>query len=1170
MTVSLISLLLSALLILCAPGKLSAQTTTSGALAGVITDPEGGVIPDAKIQIEDQAKGITQSAKSGADGLYQFFFLLPGRYTLSVHREGFREEKRLVDVALGASVSVNISLRLARIDTQITVSGEAPLVQSENGDTSVTMTRRQISELPNPGNDLTYIAQTAPGVVMNTDVQGFANFSILGLPGTSNLYSVDGVNNNDGATNFNLAGAMGLLLGQNQIQEATVVTTGYSGQFGGAAGATISYITKSGSNDFHGNAQYYWNGRVLNANNVFAKAAGVPRPFDVANQWAASLGGPIKRDKLFFTFDNEGSRLVIPQVNIAVIPSPEFQAATLAHIDADPRFGTSSATASFYRTIFNLYNSAPGANSAIRGGFAPDIDPTGCGDFAELGPDVPCAAHFLTIRSRPSSDTLTSGRLDWNVGPADRAFLRIQNDHGLGAFFADPINPLFDADFTVSLWQGSLNETHTFGATGASQFLAAASYFAPSYHLKTPSQAIAAFPTTLNFNVTGTFTNLGGADWIGTYGRYNMKYQIAEDIAQTHGSHKFGGGANFERTWWKVLPNDVNAIGQLTPQTLNALFQGGIDPASPSSDFTSLLQSFTSQSSVPVAFLNFGIYGQDEWRARPNLALTLALRLEHFSNPECQSKCFARLSKPFSTTSHDADQPYNEAVLINQRHAIEQMDNILWSPRVAFAWQPFGVSRNTVVRGGVGIFYDALPGGFTESFYINAPLYNVYTVFGNNLTPNETASLFKDAAASNAAFVNGFSAGQTLEQIQAAIPDFFPPVINAAAKHLHSPQFQRWSLELQQAFGATTSLSLGYFGHHGIHEFIFNASANAYCNSGAEFLPSGSPNPCFGFRSELPLTVPDPRFSQVVEDASTAVSNYNGMVVSLKHRFTRWTQGVIQANYTFGHAFDEISNGGIFTFTSVGLTNPQNPKDLRGAYGPSEYDVRHSFNANYVWELPLKAALHGRGPNALVSGWQISGTIFARTGFPYTVIDPLISGELAQNNYFGAIYAVPAKPVPLQLSCGGDAAFSLGTGSCQPPQVLPDGSVNSDANFLQAGCETGFNTGNLPGSSGPCGGAAVSFAQGRNRFRGPAYFSTDFAIMKNTKIPGRENVSLAIGFQFFNLFNHPNFGFPDNVVSSSTLGQIFSLERSPTGVLGNGLGGDTSPRMIQLKAQLQF
>ena len=129
--------------------------------------------------------------------------------------------------------------------------------------------------------------------------------------------------------------------------------------------------------------------------------------------------------------------------------------------------------------------------------------------------------------------------------------------------------------------------------------------------------------------------------------------------------------------------------------------------------------------------------------------------------------------------------------------------------------------------------------------------------------------------------------------------------------------------------------------------------------------------------------------------------------------------------------------------------------------------MRHSFNANYVWELPLKAAFHGRGPNALVSGWQISGTIFARTGFPYTVIDPLISGELAQNNYFGAIYAVPAKPVPLQLSCGSDAAFSLGTGSCQPPQVLPDGSANSNANFLQAGCETGFNTGKLAGPLRP-------------------------------------------------------------------------------------------------------
>ena len=211
------------------------------------------------------------------------------------------------------------------------------------------------------------------------------------------------------------------------------------------------------------------------------------------------------------------------------------------------------------------------------------------------------------------------------------------------------------------------------------------------------------------------------------------------------------------------------------------------------------------------------------------------------------------------------------------------------------------------------------------------------------------------------------------------------------------------------------------------------------------------------------------------------------------------------------------------------IPDPQDPNNLRGAYGPAEYDVRHSFNANYVWEVPVKAALRGHGPDYLVKGWQVSGTIFARTGFPYTVFDFAESASWCQNNYFGLLYAVPVRPLGSATSCGKGAAIPLAPHPCLPPQVLADGATpNPNALFVQSGCETGFNTGNLPGPSGPCGGPAVSFAQGRNRFRGPSYFNTDFAIMKNTKIPGWEKAVLGIGFQFFNLFNHPNFGLPDN------------------------------------------
>jgi len=216
------------------------------------------------------------------------------------------------------------------------------------------MNTQQIAEVPNPGNDISYIAMLAPGSVMNTDA-GYG-FSILGMPSNSYLFTIDGLNNNENGENTAVGGLLRLGLGQNQIQEATVVTTGYSGQFVGAAGGNVNYLTKSGGKEFHGNLQYYWNGRVLNANDWLSNAFGSPRPFDIANQWAGSVGGPIKKDKLFFFLDTEGLRLFLPQPTVASIPSPQFETATLANIDT--KFGPTSASDAFYRKIFGLYNAA--------------------------------------------------------------------------------------------------------------------------------------------------------------------------------------------------------------------------------------------------------------------------------------------------------------------------------------------------------------------------------------------------------------------------------------------------------------------------------------------------------------------------------------------------------------------------------------------------------------------------------------------------------------------------------------------------------------------------------------------------------------------------------------------------------------------------------------------
>jgi hypothetical protein len=294
------------------------------------------------------------------------------------------------------------------------------------------------------------------------------------------------------------------------------------------------------------------------------------------------------------------------------------------------------------------------------------------------------------------------------------------------------------------------------------------------------------------------------------------------------------------------------------------------------------------------------------------------------------------------------------------------------------------------------------------------------------------------------------------------------------------------------------------------------------------------------------------------------------VVVSFRRKFAGFGDGLFQANYTYGHALDEVSNGGLAEFTAGSSVYPQDPFDLRGSYGAADYDVRHSFNANYVWQLPVKTMLHGRGPDSLVKGWQVSGTIFARTGFPYTVIDLAESGNLAPNNFYGTIYAVPAAPLGGSHSCGAGAVIPPFPHPCWPSQVLENGAPNPGALFVQTGCESSFNAGNKPSRKGPCSGRAVSFAQGRNRFRYPSYFNTDFTVMKKTSLVGRDKVVLGIGVQFFNFFNHPNFGPPDNYSSDSSFGEISTMEMPPTSILGSGLGGDVSPRMIQLKAQIQF
>ncbi len=1122
--------------------ELRAQTQTTGEITGVISDPSGAAVVKAKVTLKDNSKGTTATTEANKDGVYHFQLLTPSSYTVSVTSTGFEEAQRTLNVALGQITTGDFQLTIGSASTTVTVAGEAePLLQTENGNVATTFNQQQLSAIPNPGNDLTAFVQTAPGVVMNT-AGGLGNFSDHGVGAASNLFTLDGMDDNDPFLNLNNSGATNLLLGANEIQESTIVSSGYSGEYGSLAGASVNYVTKSGSNDFHGNAIYYWNGSAFNANDWFLNHAGDPKNFSNANQWAGSFGGPIKKDKLFFFFNTEGLRVVVPVSTAVAFPSQAFQTATIANLENNDNFPATSATVKFYQNLFNLYNNAKGAANAVPGAGPLSTDPLGCNGFTGLGPGVACSSFFQAADNNLTTEQQFSGRVDYNATQNDRVFLRILYDHGNQASDTDPISPLFNITSNQPQWQGQLNETHTFGSSMVNQFILSGQWYSAVFDNSNRAATLAAFPTTIFFgNANIPWFNIGGAaaggagDAFFPQGRSVTQYQIGDDFSKTLGNHTIKVGAKFLR--YDVSDQDFGVFtsGFVTPNSVAAFFNGGVDPATGTSSV--LEQSFPTALSQPIALYTLAFYGEDDWKIKSNLTLTFALRIEHESNPVCQTNCFNRLNAPFLLADNNVNTPYSTDVLQGLHQELQGLSSILWQPRFGFAWSPHGL-RGTVIRGGVGLFNDAFPAVFTDNFASNAPGVNTFFVSGSNIAPGETlngGNLFTQAAANNAGLITGFKTNQTLAQIQANVPAFSPPSLFSANKQTRIAQFQKWSLEIQQAIGKNSSFDVAYNGNHSIHDLVDRNGVNAFCSPGAVGTACQNVPSFVG----LPAAPFDPRFGTVSLLDTNGISNYEGVTFSFKHNVNGgWGKGVLQANYTYSHAFDDVSNGGnpnVF-FSATSVTSAINPFNTQQNYGPSDYDVRHYFSSSYVWELPIRRALLGHGWAPLVDGWQVSGTIFVRSGLPYSVVDGGLDGLLSAQGFGGVV--LPQFLGGPTSRCGEGAATGV-TPCLTAAQFVPS---TSETNFI--------------------GGL-------RNIFRGPGYWNTDFTAQKLTKIPHWESGQFGLAFQFFNLFNHPNFSLP-NANLTGALGSISSAVSEPTSILGSGLGGDASVRIIQIKASVTF
>jgi hypothetical protein len=1094
-------------LVLLAALPMAAQTAVTGDMAGTVVDQSQASISSATVTAKSDATGDVHTAATNPRGEFRIPLLRPGAYTVTIQAGGFETTTSRVTVNLGQVATLNVQLGLAKTSSQIEVSTEASLMQTENANMATTYDTQLLNNLPTPGNDITSYAFTAPGATVSTGA-GYGNFTVFGLPGVSNLFTVNGTDNMDPYLNLNNSGASNLTLGANEIQEAAVVMNGYTGQYGRQAGAQVNYVTKSGGNDFHGNAAWYYNGRVMNANDWFNNATGTERPFSVSNQWAASGGGRIIKNKLFYFVDNEGMRYVLPGGGAVYMPTQDFSNYVLSNLAAK-----NPAAVPFYTQALNLYAGASGASRAVPVTSA--LDPSlGCGDFtgAGFGTTRPCAQTFRSTVNNLNTEWMLTSRVDWNPTDKDRIYVRYNMDRGTQATGTDPINSAFNANSVQPTYGGQLGYTRVVSSTMVNQLLLSGSYYSAEFGPTNLAAALQTFPTTFTFN-DGLFSNLGGDLNAYPQGRQVRQHQLIDDYSITHGSHNLKFGVNVRRNWVNTFASGPNTSGLFTFNSMTDFVNGSLSTAGGST----YSQAFATIGAERVHMYSLGFYAQDEWKVRPNLTLTMTLRMDRNSNISCEANCFNELQQPFAQIDHSTGTAYNSTIQTGLSNAFREIEPVVVEPRVGFA---YGVTPKTVIRGGFGIFSDLYQGLIADRFLTNSPAVASFTTTSGLVATGSPLSAFSSVAGSAAAFQNGFTNGATLAQLQASVPlGFTAPNFNTVANRFYNPKYYEWNFEIQRQIARFATLSVNYVGNHGYHELNQTLLGNAYSKTGF---------------AGLPTSAPDPRFGEIRELNNQGYSNYDGLVTSLRWRWRSQFSGTV--SYTWGHALDTCSNSCLEPFnalTAPSIRYQTSPYSLGSLnYSNADYDVRHTVSANFVYTTPNNYG--SRWMNHVLGGWTAASTILYHSGYPFSIVNSGVrSGQISNASGIASASVL---------------AYYLGVGfpSCDQPNV----SCYSRDLFLTSAQQ--HDWGNVP----------------RNSFRGPGYFDADLNV--NRTFSFYERFKLQLGANLFNVLNHPNFDLPTNNIASGSFGVIQNTVSAPTSAYGSFQGSAVSGRVIQTFVKFVF
>jgi hypothetical protein len=1186
-------------LALCVP-SLMAQSGSTGALTVTVTDPSHAVVAGATVTVSNAA-AVTRTAVTNENGSYTFAVLPPGNYKVTISAQGFtRVDVPSVVVNVAETAVLNQGLQVGEQTQQVTVSTATEAVQTESATLGTVVGSASVVALPLTGRNYTQILALSAGVNIgvnnaSTFGRGTQDASVNGATINQNNYQMDGVSLNSMASTGRGSddGIYGGIAIPNPdaIQEFNIQTSNYDAGYGRNPGANIDVVTKSGSNAIHGDVFEFFRNTDLNANDFFRNATGGSRQVLNQNQFGFTLGGPIKKDKLYYFGSYQGTR------NINGVATNGYAAGViLPPIPA----GSRSNTAAFQSALGTEFCPAnhPGNSSYLtsEGGIQVACDGSNINPvaIAYLQAQLPNNGGYYipgstngTFQSTPISDPAHFredqgvGSLDYLINknetlsarfftaqdPAFNSFLAAGSGNPIGTELAGTGNHSLYANvdqvlkLTSILTTNLVNEAHVAYRRNIAISSPASPFTNTQFGITPidPKSIQVASPIT----VTGLFSLGGGTNQDNSY--IVNTYQAGDSISWSHGKHTLRTGFDAEHDMWNAT-TPGSEWGSLTFGSF-ADFLVGLPGCAPGnttcsvtnpgntngSSFSNLSAVAGSRTPSPAGLVRalrisaYDAFVQDDYKVTSRLTLNLGLRWEYDG---LFSDAFGNFGNVWPSQLLTVPVPGNSpatgtlagyvvaanfsgtipaGVLQATNNSSEQKGPPLtnFAPRLGFAWQPLANGR-LVVRGGGGIFYDRISGDESAG--------------GTN--PTTSVSVGNSGAANYyASFANPFNA---------TVPGFTPRWVNFTnntssnlslsfvQEDIHSPVIRQYNLGVQYEFLPHWVLDVGYAGSSGINLLDQPHTINAaLLASPTDPINGITTNTVQNASLRVPYLGLSPSGLSGLQ--FNEISNYNSLQVTLHRTFKGMT---VQAAYTWSKAMIE-------GYGKAGDTNLAT--DLGAQYGQAYFNRPQRLVVSYDWELPFghPAGIAGK----LVTGWAISGVTVAQDGLPLTITD----------GRAGTIYGVSGSgplgtggPVTLAGSPG-YGTVNVGTAQLCPgatnQSILTSGPLESRLGTI--GTSGYFNTSQF--CAPPVIGNGTGYGNsGVGIVLGPGQFNWDISLTKTTRVGGlREDAALQFRAEFFNAFNHAQFANPGTSLSTPTTFGVISFT-------------STNPRIVQFALKYSF